>query len=148
MKEYKEFWVGCFVIIGVILLLYSSIFFSGGGVLVGRNYKIQAIFSNASGLHTGASVCIAGVPIGRVDAIKLTPEHSMALVTLAINKDIALPEDTIASIKSSGLLGEKYIQLLLGSSRNLLTEGEEIFETQSPLDLEDLLGKFVFGSAS
>lgn len=149
MKQYtKEFITGCFLTSGILLLLYSSIFFGRGGTLLGSYYRIEAIFTNVSGLHVGASVRIAGVPIGNVDDITLTRDNSRALVTLAIAENIRLPEDTIASIKSSGLLGEKYINLLLGSSRNMLKEGEELFETQSPLDLEELLGKFIFGSAT
>ncbi|MDE7469288.1 MAG: MlaD family protein, partial [Desulfovibrionaceae bacterium] len=87
MKQYtKEVWTGCFLLIGIGLLLYSSIFFNGRGMLPGRHYNIQAIFSNTSGLQTGASVRIAGVPIGSVDTIALTLDNSMALVTLAIEK--------------------------------------------------------------
>lgn len=147
MEQYrKEVIAGIFVSAGIIILLFSSIFFSNTSFLLGRYYTVNALFSNISGLSHGAAIRIAGVPIGRVHAIMLTPEGTMAQVQCAIRNGIQLPEDTIAVIKNSGLLGEKYIQLVPGSSKRILVDGDELFETQSPLDFEELLGKFVFGA--
>lgn len=147
MKEYKkEIWVGLFVFSGIVLLILSSIFFTNGGVIVGKYYTINALFTNVSGLQYGAPVRIAGVPIGTVDSINLNKDGTMAHVRFSIKKGIHLPEDSIAVIKSSGLLGGKYVQVLLGSSTKTLVNGGELFETQAPVDLEDLLGKYVFGS--
>src|SRR5689334_19724428 len=112
-KTYLEFIVGLFLAIGIACLAWLSIklarkeFFGGGG------YEIQAAFSNGSGLRRGTPVVIAGVEIGRVERVWLADYE--AKVRLVIKKEVVLQSDTIASIKTKGLIGEKYVELTPGA---------------------------------
>lgn len=111
-----------------------------------NSYTIEAQFSSVQGLRNGANVEIAGVQVGRVSAITLDPESYVAKISMKINKDIALSDDTMASIKTSGLIGDKFIELTPGGSDDLLAEGSSITDTEPPVDLIALISKYVFGS--
>lgn len=104
---------------------------------------MTAIFSTAGGLQRGADVDIAGVKVGRVEKIIL--EDYEALVTLSIDSAIELQEDAIASIKTRGLIGEKYIRITPGGSDRLISAGGRIREVETPLDFEDVIGQFIQG---
>ncbi len=138
-----EFAVGIFLLIGLVLTGYIS-FRLGEVSLWSRNeYTVYAHFSNVSGLKKKAPVTIAGVEVGYVDDIRL--DDDQALVTLKIKKGVKLEEDVIASIKTMGIIGDKYVAISPGSMDEYIEPGGEIMDTQPPLDLEELLGKFVFG---
>lgn len=135
--------VGIFVVLGILALGYLSIklgrvtFFGGGG------YLVSADFPSVGGLKNGASVEIAGVEIGRVEAIGLNDYQ--ARVVLRLNSSIQLQEDSIASIKTKGLIGEKFIRISPGASEKLIKPNGRIREVEAPVDLEELISKYVFG---
>lgn len=142
----KQSAVGIFVLIGLLCVGYLTIKL-GKMEVFGRNtYTVEAQFSSVQGLRNGANVEIAGVQIGRVSAITLDPESYVAKISMKINKDIALSDDTMASIKTSGLIGDKFIELTPGGSDELLAEGSFITDTEPPVDLIALISKYVFGS--
>jgi phospholipid/cholesterol/gamma-HCH transport system substrate-binding protein len=114
--------------------------------LLGENYyTIYARFYSVSGLKRGASVELAGVQIGQVEEIALDPDRYLATVSLKIRKDIELGEDVIASVKTSGMIGDKFIKLSPGGTEEKLRAGDTIIETESALDIEELLSKYIFG---
>lgn len=112
----------------------------------GKSYQLKAEFDNVSGVKKGASVQVAGVVVGSVLNIGLGPEN-YAVLTMDIAKSVKVPIDSIASVKSQGIIGDKYIQISLGGDGELFKEGEMITETESAIDIESLISKFAFGSA-
>jgi phospholipid/cholesterol/gamma-HCH transport system substrate-binding protein len=146
-KRSIETAVGLFVIIGLVCVGYLTIKL-GKMELIGDNtYPLIARFGSVSGLKPGAQVELAGVQIGQVASIELDRSEQMALVTLKIQKDVTLSDDVIASISTAGLIGDKYIKLSPGGSDRTLKPGETITETESAVDIEQLISKYVFGSA-
>ncbi len=138
-----EFSVGIFLIVGLLCLAYLS--FSLGHLGFGSSaYDVNALFPNVAGLKDKAPVTMAGVNIGQVRMIQL--KNGQALVTLSINNDIQVEDDSIASIKTMGIIGDKYVTITPGASDNMIKPGGTIRETQPPLDIEGLISKFVFGS--
>ena len=146
MTKYRlETAVGVFVLIGLACIGYLTIKL-GKMELLGENfYPLKAKFFSVSGLKPGAAVELAGVQIGQVDEIHLDTDRYVADVKLKIQKDVKLSEDVIASIKTSGLIGDKFIKLAPGSSDIILGPGESIVETESAVDIEELISKYVFG---
>jgi phospholipid/cholesterol/gamma-HCH transport system substrate-binding protein len=137
--------VGLFVLLGIVCLAWLSVKL-GKLEIVGSGYvPVHAEFSSASGLRKGASVEIAGVEIGKVDSIIL--DDYKADVRLKIRTGVALQEDTIASIRTRGLIGDKFVNLSPGASDRLIPPGGKIRETESAVDLEGLIGEFIHGSA-
>jgi phospholipid/cholesterol/gamma-HCH transport system substrate-binding protein len=110
-----------------------------------RFYPVSARFQSVSGLIAGARVELAGVRVGKVDSIALDPKTQAAVVKLNIQKSVVLSDDVIASIKTAGLIGDKYLQLSPGGSDRMLKAGDMITETESAVDLEALISKYVFG---
>ena len=142
-----ELVVGIFVLVSIGCIGYLTIKLGKMEWLGTDYYQVNALFQNVSGLKPGAQVEIAGVQIGQVDAITLDKERQVALVNLKIQKEIELTDDVIASVKTSGLIGDKYIKLSPGGSDVLLKAGDRIIETESAVDIEDLISKYVFGGA-
>ncbi|RLB10180.1 MAG: outer membrane lipid asymmetry maintenance protein MlaD [Deltaproteobacteria bacterium] len=144
-KGVTEFLVGIFLLLGMISLAYLSL--SLGEVTVfgkSKYYQVSAVFSSVAGLKKDAVVSMAGVEIGRVIDISLT-EDKEALVRMRIRRNIKLEEDSIASIKTMGIIGDKYIMISPGASDEVIPPGGRIMETEPPLDLEELIGKYIFG---
>jgi phospholipid/cholesterol/gamma-HCH transport system substrate-binding protein len=139
--------VGIFIVIGIICVGYLSIRLGKMEWAGDKYYPVFARFQSVSGLITGAHVELAGVHVGRVDSIKLDPKRLVAVVELKIQKGLKLSDDVIASVKTSGLIGDKYIELVPGNSERLLKPGGLITETESAVDLESLISKYVFGGA-
>ncbi len=138
-----EIAVGIFIIVGLLCLAYISIKL-GNVSLSGKNYySVKAIFSTVKGLRKDTVVEISGVEVGKVDSIRL--DNYEAVTTLLIRKDIKLQEDAIASIRTKGLLGEKYVEITPGGSDEMIPPDGTIFETEPPIDLEKLIGNIVFG---
>ena len=139
--------VGLFMLIGIVCVGYLSIHLGkmewGGD----RFYPVFARFQSVSGLIAGAHVELAGVHIGKVDSIALDPKRLVAVVELKIQKSLMLSDDVIASVRTSGLIGDKYIELVPGNSDNILKPGGLITETESAVNLESLISKYVFGGA-
>ena len=109
-----------------------------------KTYMLNAEFNNISGVKEGADVQIAGVTVGKVRGLHLNKDH-MAVVSMQLDKNIAIPEDSIASVKSQGIIGDKYIQITLGGDETMYKPGESILDTESSVDLESLISKFAFG---
>lgn len=141
--------VGLFVMAGILCLMVLAVQISGLAEFykVKPEYTVTARFGNIAGLKPRARIAIAGVDVGKVTDIQLDPETYEAVVTLAIQESVKLPLDTIASIYTSGLIGNNYISLLPGAEEVYLKHGDEIIETQSGLVLEELVGKYLFGAS-
>ena len=138
-----ELSVGVFVLLGLIAMAYISIRLGQIPLGGGDSYTVTATFASTGGLQRGADVDIAGVKIGRVEKIIL--EDYEAVVTLSVDSTIELQEDAIASIKTRGLIGEKYIRISPGGSDRLISAGGKIREVETPLDFEDVIGQFIQG---
>lgn len=139
-----EISVGAFMLAGILALGFLALQVSGLSIHDSNRdtYKLYAHFTNASGLSVRAKVSVAGVVIGRVTAITLDPKDTRAKVEMSVQKNVNfLTVDSIASIQTAGILGEKYISISVGGDPEMLTAGQEITDTQSALVLEDLIGK-------
>ena len=144
-KTSVEMAVGVFMLIGIICVGYLTIQL-GKMQWIGDNfYPLDVRFKSAAGLKTGSQVEIAGVQVGQVDAIRFDQARQMAMVRLKIQKNIVLTDDVIASVKTSGLIGDRYIKLTPGGSELVLKPGDQITETESAIDFEELISKYVFG---
>jgi len=142
-----EMFVGLFMLIGFGAFVYLALQLGEVSFLTdSKTYVIEAEFDNVSGVKKGASVQIAGVVVGEVSAIKLG-EDEFAILSLKVDKTIELPTDSMASVKSQGIIGDKYIQLSPGGDEELFKPGGLIRDTESSLDIESLISKFAFGSA-
>lgn len=139
-----EFIVGVFVLVGIVCLGYLSIKLGKLELIGGNVYEVVAQFNTASGLKNGSSVEIAGVEVGRVRAITLNEDR--AAVTLAVDNKVKLYTDTIASIKTRGIIGEKFLALSPGGGGDPLKPGDTIRDTESGLDLEELVSQYVHGN--
>lgn len=139
-----ELVVGIFVFLGLLCVGYLTIRLGKMDLFAGKNYSIVAKFGSVSGLKSGAEVMISGVSVGKVSSIDLAPDFR-ASVRMSIKEGIELSEDTGASIKTSGLIGDKYIALAPGGSHDTLKNNDEISLTQSAIDLESLISNYVFG---
>jgi phospholipid/cholesterol/gamma-HCH transport system substrate-binding protein len=137
--------VGIFMLIGIACVGYLTIQLGKMQWLGDNFYSLDARFKSAAGLKTGSQVEIAGVQVGQVGAIQFDPKRQMALVRLKIQKNIVLTDDVIASVKTSGLIGDRYIKLTPGGSDVVLKPGDQITDTESAIDFEDLISKYVFG---
>ena len=137
--------VGIFVVIGMLCIGYLTVKLGDLSLFTDNHYGLIAKFESVSGLNKGAQVEIAGVKIGEVKAIRLDLEEQIAVVELKIRKDVRLTDDVIASVKTSGLIGDKYINILPGGSDTVLQEGDTISETEAAIDLEALISKYGFG---
>jgi phospholipid/cholesterol/gamma-HCH transport system substrate-binding protein len=144
-KTSVETLVGIFVLIGILCVGYLTVRLGKMEILGGENYTLYARFNSVTGLMAGAQVEMAGVEIGQVDGISLDPKRQMAMVKLKIKNDVVLTDDVIASVKTSGLIGDKFIKLSPGGSEEVLQDGDTITETVSAVDLEELVSKYVFG---
>lgn len=134
--------VGLFVVLGVLALAWLSIQL-GKVSLTGGGYTVVADFPSVAGLKRGATVEIAGVSVGRVEAIGLNDYQ--ARIVIRMNTDVKLQEDAIASIKTKGLIGEKYVRISPGASDKLIAPGGRIRDVEAPVDLEELIAKYIFG---
>jgi len=144
MKKFDlEFAVGLFMIMGILCLGYISIKLGKMEILGDKGYEVEAVFSNSGGLKTGSSVVIAGVDVGRVKEIAL--DDYQARVVLNLPLDVKIQEDAIASIKTKGLIGEKYVEITPGGADELIQPGGRIRDTQSAIDFEELISNYVFG---
>lgn len=138
--------VGIFVLFGILCLAYLSIKLGKIDLFGGDNYEVYAQFDSVSGLKSGASVEIAGVEVGRVDRIVLDPKSgNQARVYMGLRSGIKLSDDVIASVRTRGIIGDKFVLLKPGGSDKLLAAGARIRETESAVDLEELVSKYIHG---
>jgi phospholipid/cholesterol/gamma-HCH transport system substrate-binding protein len=144
-----DLWVGLFVALGIGAILFLALKV-GNLVSIGSvpGYRLEARFDNIGGLKVRAPAKAAGVVVGRVERIKLDPTTYQAVVTIKVDNGYEFTTDTIASILTSGLLGEVYIGLDAGGDTKMLPDGGKIAKTQSAVILEKLVGQFLFDKAA
>ena len=146
MKKFPlELAVGIFVLIGIVCVGYLTIKLGKMEIIGDNYYSLTARFNSVTGLKAGADIEIAGVRVGKVGKIDLDLEKQIALVELKLEKQIQLTDDVIASVKTSGLIGDKYIKLSPGGSEDYLEPGDLIVETESSIDIEELISKYALG---
>jgi phospholipid/cholesterol/gamma-HCH transport system substrate-binding protein len=135
--------VGLFVVVGVASLGYLAIKLGKLEVIGGRGYTVVAEFDSVAGLNNGAVVEIGGVEVGRVREITL--KNYRAVVAMSIDPGVKLQDDAIISIRTKGLIGEKYVRITPGASDKLVQPGGKIRDTEDPVDMEQLISNFIFG---
>ena len=140
-----EIFVGIFLVLGFLAFGWLALQLGEVPWLSGsRTYSLYAEFDNISGVKSGADVRIAGVVVGTVRALALTKDD-LARVTMQLDKAIKLPVDSIASVKSQGIIGDKFIAIAPGGAEELFHPGDTITDTESAVDIESLISKFAFG---
>jgi len=146
MKKYSlETIVGIFVAIGLLCVGYMTVKLGKIPIFGADYYSIYARFGSVSGLRVGNPIEIDGIEVGRVEQMSIDQEKQMAVVELKIKKGINVYDDASVSIKTAGLIGDKFIKIDPGGAGGILKPGESITETTSPIDIEDLIGKYAFG---
>lgn len=136
-----EFIVGVFTLVGCAAAGYLAIGLGGLKLGHGNTYEVVAEFDNVSGLKYGASVEIGGVPIGEVSEITLN--DPMALVRMRIDNSVKLRDDDVLSVRTKGIIGDRYIKVSRGGSGEEIQPGGKVYDTESVVDIEDLIGKFI-----
>lgn len=141
-----EMMVGMFMLIGILCLGYISIKLGKMELMGGDYYTVSAKFDSVSGLKPGARVEVAGVEVGKVGRIMLDPKSGdQALVSLKIRSGVKVTDDVIASVRTSGIIGDKFIVFKPGGSDRYLKNNDTIRETESAIDIEELISKFIHG---
>ena len=135
--------VGFFLLLGLLALGYLAIKLGKMEVIGNSGYTVHATFPNVGGLRTGTPVEIAGVEVGWVERIQL--KDYQAQVDFRIRNGIALPDDSIASIRTKGLIGEQFVRISPGGSEKSIPPGGQISETEPPVDIMDLIANYAFG---
>ncbi len=145
MQQYRkvEIIVGLFVCVGIGAIAGLSIKLGQIGGLSTSGYTIEALFSDAGGIRTGGDVMLAGVSIGRVSAVSLK-DNNDAYIEMEINEGVAISTDAIASIRTKGIIGERYIRITQGADETALIDGDEVEDTESAINIEDLVSKYIF----
>ena len=146
MQKYsKETIVGVFVLAGLACIGYMTVKLGDVGLFGDDSYPLSARFSKVTGLRTGSIVNMLGLEIGRVGKLAIDQEKQQAVVELRIRKGIKIYDDAIASIKTEGIIGDRYVSVDAGGGGTLLKPGDAIVETEAPADLMDLVSKYAFG---
>ena len=143
MKYYLELTAGIFVLAGVVCLGYLSVTLGGLQVGGGQGYNVSATFSDVGGLRAGTEVVIAGVKVGRVTRVRL--KDYAAKVRMRIQPDVKLPRDSIASVRTEGLIGQRYVSISPGAARDYVKPGGNIRQTEPAVNLRSLISKYAFG---
>jgi phospholipid/cholesterol/gamma-HCH transport system substrate-binding protein len=140
-----EITVGLFLVMGFLALGWLALQLGEVPWLTGaKTYTLNAEFNNISGVKAGADIQISGVTVGKVRQLHLS-EDNLAIVTMQLDKGVTVPVDSMASVKSQGIIGDKFIQITLGGDETAYQPGETIVDTESSVDLESLISKFAFG---
>jgi phospholipid/cholesterol/gamma-HCH transport system substrate-binding protein len=145
MKFKKETAVGLFVLVGLVAIAYMSIKLGNVQMFSDKFYLVKADFTDISGLKVNAPIQMFGVKIGFVESISLNQEKGMASVNMFIDKNVKLTDDAIVSVKTNGLIGDKYLKIAPGGLGDPVKSGDTLFDTNPTIDLEDLISKFAFG---
>ena len=146
MKKFNlELAVGFFLLAGFLCFVYLSMQLGEVSIFAGeRNYSLVADFDSISGLKEGALLEIAGVNVGKVTRVTLGKDDR-ARVHMQISKEVLVTEDSVASVRTQGIIGDKYIRIIPGGSEDILRDGDFITETESAIDLEEMVSKYIFG---
>jgi phospholipid/cholesterol/gamma-HCH transport system substrate-binding protein len=148
MKRYSiETAVGIFVVIGLVCIGYMTVKFGKIPLFGQDTYSLNARFTSVSALRVGSTVEVFGIEVGNVTSLDIDNERQMAIVGMAIKNEMKIYDDASATIKSSGLIGDKFVKIDPGGSGELLKSGGTITQTSVPADIEDLIGKYAFGDA-
>ena len=139
---------GFFVLIGIICIGYMTLKLGNVNMFKSDSYKLYAKFSSVSGLRINNTIEMLGMEIGRVIGFKMDQEKQLVIVEMQIDNGIMIYQDAIASIKTSGLIGEKYININPGGAFERLLPGTTIIDTEPPIDLTDIISKYAFGDIS
>lgn len=146
MKKYnKETVVGIFMLAGLACLIYMAINLGNVHLMGKGTYTLYARFQKVTGLHTGNAVDMLGLKIGKTVGFKMDQEKQVVMVEMKIDQGMKIYDDAIASIKTQGLIGDKYVDIDPGGAGKLLKPGDTITETVPPVDLYDLISQFTFG---
>ena len=145
-KQHTEILVGIFILIGIIVITFLALRMGDFGLLNNTQYIIKAEFTSASGLKKGAHVEMAGVSVGKVKNIIFNPETYLAEVYIAIENNIKVPEDSTASIRTAGIIGDKFLKISPGGSETIIEKNMSIVETEPSINLEELISKYIFES--
>jgi phospholipid/cholesterol/gamma-HCH transport system substrate-binding protein len=146
MKKYsKETVVGIFVVIGLVCIGYMTVKLGNVGFFGDNTYSLFAKFNTVTGLREGNPVIMLGLDVGKVEKFTMDQENQQVMVEFKINKGIEVYDDAIASIKTEGLIGDKYVAIDPGGGGDLLANGDSITDTNSPTDIMDLVSKYAFG---
>lgn len=141
-----EFSAGLFMALGLLSLVYLAVKLGDIGVFAADTYALQARFVSSSGLNEGAFVEVGGVRVGTVKRIKVDFESYESIVEMSLDPNLKLQDDAIASIRTSGIIGDKFVKITPGGSETYLEPGDEIIETESSINLEELISKYIFES--
>ncbi len=145
MKRFNtETAVGLFLVGGFLCFAWLSVKLGDINLFGSQSYQVEARFGSISGLKEGGRVEIAGVGIGKVAGIRLNPLDYEAVVTLEIDEDVKLSEDSIASVRTSGIIGDRYVNIAPGGMEEYIQPGGRIVETESAINLEELVSKYIF----
>jgi phospholipid/cholesterol/gamma-HCH transport system substrate-binding protein len=145
MTYKKETVVGVFMLAGLFGIGYLAVNLGDMSLFDDDSYSLYARFQKVTGLREGNPVQILGLKVGRVAGFSLDQDALVAVVELRIRNGINVYDDAIASIKTEGLIGDKFMDIDPGGGGDILAPGEVIFDTESPVDLNDLIGKYAFG---
>jgi len=146
MKKFNlEFVVGLFLLAGFACFVYLALQLGEVSVFAGeKNYTLIADFDSVSGLKEGAVVQIAGVNIGKVTKVMLGKDDR-ARVYMQLPKEVVVYDDAVASVRTQGIIGDKYIRIIQGGSDVILKDGGFFNETESAIDIEEMVSKYIFG---
>jgi phospholipid/cholesterol/gamma-HCH transport system substrate-binding protein len=146
MQKYsKESVVGIFVLVGLACIGYMTMKLGDLGLFEDNTYPLTARFTRVTGLRSGSVVNMLGIEVGRVGQMTMDQDKQMAVVELRIRKGIKVYDDAIASIKTEGLIGDRYVSVDAGGSGAELKPGDIITETEAPADIMDMVSKYAFG---
>tara|TARA_R110002167_G_scaffold243977_2_gene449481 strand:+ start:82272 stop:82721 length:450 start_codon:yes stop_codon:yes gene_type:complete len=143
-NNYVNFLVGLFVLFGIGALVFMSITIGGASVSNSGNYTLVAKFENSSGLKEGAFVEMSGVRVGLIQSINYDPQAYESVVKISLDNAITVPDDSIASIRTSGIIGDRFVKISTGGSEVNMADGEEFIETESSISIEELISKYMF----
>jgi len=145
MQNYKkiEMIVGVFVLVGILSVTWLAVQLGGVGGVGTKGYELIAIFDDAGGVREGSDVLLAGVIVGKVTSVTLK-DNEEALMILNVSKDVNITSDASVSVRTKGLIGEKFVRVNQGIEEDYLVDGDEFDDTESPINLEDMIGKYIF----
>ena len=145
-KRQTELLVGLFMLAGIIAISFLALRMGDISLFDDDHYIVKARFTSVSGLSEGAFVEMAGVNVGKVKQITFDPEYYEAVVDFSLQNNISIPEDSTASIRTSGIIGDKFLKISPGGSETYIEANGEILETEPSINLEELISKYIFES--
>ncbi|QDE32788.1 MULTISPECIES: outer membrane lipid asymmetry maintenance protein MlaD [Shewanella] len=143
-NNYVNFLVGLFVLFGIGALVFMSVTIGGASVTNSGKYTLVAKFENSSGLKEGAFVEMSGVRVGLIQSINYDPKAYESVVKVSLDNTITVPDDSVASIRTSGIIGDRFLKISSGGSDINMEDGDEFIDTESSISIEELISKYMF----